>query len=142
MPIPPASVPSAPSAKEDSISAESRSFSAALAEWHRDHNPEAALATLDLHERRFPHGEIRLEAKLLRAEIVLQGGREREALGLLDGVSLSGLPRGRELQTVRGELRVKYGRCAEGHRDLEHVLLKDRTDALGRRAARALSLCP
>jgi hypothetical protein len=132
----------APSPAEDPISAESRSFSAALGQWHRDHNAEAALAALDRHERRFPYGQIRLEAKLLRAEILLQQGREREALGLLDGVSLSGLPRGRELQTVRGELRVKYGRCREGRSDLEHVLAKDRADALGHRAARAIALCP
>jgi hypothetical protein len=131
-----------PGAPEDPISAESRSFSAALAEWHRDHNAGAALAALDLHERKFPHGQIRLEAKLLRAEILLQQGREREALGLLDSVSLSGVPRGREIETVRGELRVKYGRCTEGRRDLEHVLAKDWADALGRRAARAILLCP
>jgi hypothetical protein len=130
------------SAPEDPISAESRSFSAALAQWHRDHNAGAALAALDQHERRFPRGQIRLEAKLLRAEIFLQQGRERESLALLDGVSLSGLPRGRELRTVRGELRVKYGRCPEGRRDLEHVLAKDGADALGRRAAHAISLCP
>jgi hypothetical protein len=141
-PRPSTAAPSTPSPREDPISAESQSFSAALAQWHRDHNAEAALAALDLHERRFPHGQIRLEAKLLRAEILLQQGRGREALSLLDGVSLSGLPRGRELQTVRGELRVKFGRCAEGRRDLEHVLVKDRTDALGRRATRALLLCP
>ena len=141
-PAPRAPAPRTPSAAEDPISAESRSFSAALAQWHRDHNASAALAALDLHARRFPHGQIRLEAKLLRAEILLQQGREREALGLLDNVSLSGLPRGRELQTVRGELRVKYHRCADGRRDLEHVLAKDRTDALGRRAGRAISLCP
>lgn len=130
------------STEEDPILAESRSFSAALAQWHRDHNAGAALAALDRHERKFPHGQIRLEARLLRAEIFLQKGREREALGLLDGVSLSGLPRGRELRTVRGELRVKYGRCTEGRRDLEHVLAKDGADALGLRATRAIALCP
>lgn len=134
--------PIAPRAAEDAISAESRSFSAALAEWHGDHDAEAALAALDRHERKFPHGQIGLEAKLLRAEILLRQGREPEALRLLDSVAVSALPRGRELQTVRGELRVKYGRCREGRRDLEHVLAKDRTDALGRRAARAIALCP
>jgi hypothetical protein len=129
-------------AADDPISAESRSFSAAVARWHRDHDAEAALAALDVHERRFPRGQMHLEARLLRAEIFLQQGREREALTLLDGVSLPGLPRGRELQTVRGELRIKHGRCAEGRSDLEHVLAKARADALGRRAARAILLCP
>ncbi len=124
------------------IQAESRSFSAALAEWHRDHDAKAALAALDGHERRFPGGQMQLEARFLRAEILLQQGREREGLALLDSMYLPELPRGRELQTVRGELRIKYGRCTEGRRDLDEVLAKDRTDGLARRAARAISLCP
>ena len=124
------------------IQAESRSFSAALAEWHRDHDAKAALAALEVHERRFPVGQMQLEARLLRAEILLRLGREREALALLDRMYLPALPRGRELQTVRGELRIKYGRCPEGLRDLEEILAKDRTDELARRAARAVSLCP
>jgi predicted Zn-dependent protease len=85
---------------------------------------------------------MQLEARLLRAEILLQQGREREALALLDSMYLPELPRGRELQTVRGELRIKYGRCTEGRPDLDEVLAKDRTDGLARRAARAISLCP
>ncbi len=127
---------------EDPITIESRSFSAALAEWHRDHNAQAALVALDSHERRFPNGHLQLEGRLLRAEILLKQGREREGLVLLDAVPLTGLPRGRELQTVRGELRIKYGRCADGRSDLASVLAKDSTDVLGRRAARAISLCP
>ena len=132
--------PTGPAAEP--IQAESRSFSAALAEWHRDHDAKAALAALDVHERRFPVGQMQLEARLLRAEILLHQGREREALALLDRMHLPALPRGRELQTVRGELRIKYGRCTEGRRDLDEVLAKDRTDGLARRAARAISLCP
>ena len=124
------------------IEAESRSFSAALAEWHRDHDAKAALAALNGHESRFPGGQMQLEARLLRAEILLQQGREREGLALLDSMYLPELPRGRELQTVRGELRIKYGRCAEGRHDLNHVLSKKTTDVLARRAARAISLCP
>ena len=130
------------SSAADPILAENRSFSAALAQWHRDHDASAALAALDVHERAFPGGQMHLEARLLRAEILLQRGREREGLALLDSMPLSGLPRGRELQTVRGELRIKYGRCAEGRRDLDYVLAKGTTDALARRAARAISLCP
>ena len=127
---------------EDPLLSESRSLSAAVAEWHRDHSAPAALAALDTHEHRFPGGQMQLEASLLRAEILLQQGREREGLALLDGLPLSGLPRGRELQTVRGELRIKYGRCPDGRRDLDHVLAKNSADDLGRRAARALALCP
>jgi hypothetical protein len=124
------------------IQAESRSFSAALGKWHHDHDAKAALAALDVHERRFPSGQMQLEAWLLRAEIVLHQGREREGLALLDRMSLPALPRARELQTVRGELRVKYGRCTEGRQDLDDVLAKDSADGLARRAARAISRCP
>jgi hypothetical protein len=124
------------------VLAESRSFSTAVRRWHLDHDAQAALTALDAHARKFPGGRIQLEARLLRAEILLQLGREREGLALLDGVALAGLPRGRELQTVRGELRIKHGRCAEARRDLDDVLAKDASDGLGRRAAHALSLCP
>jgi hypothetical protein len=82
------------------------------------------------------------EARLLRAEILLQEGREPESLALLDSLPLSELPRGRELLTVRGELRVKYGRCPEAKRDLERVLSTNTRDTLARRAARAMGLCP
>jgi hypothetical protein len=133
---------SKPAPPEDPIAMENRSFMAVLARWHRDHDAPGALTMLELHEHRFPHGQMRLEARLLRAEILLQQGREREGLALLDGVALTGLPRGRELETVRGELRIKVGRCAEGRRDLAEVLAKGSTDALGRRAAAAILLCP
>jgi hypothetical protein len=129
-------------APENPITAENRSFSAALAEWRRAHNAAAALAALDWHERRFAQGQFQLEAKLLRAEIFLKQGREREVLALLDDVPLRELPRGRELQTVRGELRIKHGRCAEGRSDLSSVVANSSTDSLGRRAAHAMSLCP
>ena len=68
--------------------------------------------------------------------------REGEGLAALDQVPLSGLPRGRELATIRGELRVKHGRCVEGRSDLSDVLAKGSADGLGRRAARAIRLCP
>jgi hypothetical protein len=126
----------------DPLTEESRSFSAALARWHRDHDAEGALAALDAYDRRFPGGQIQVEARILRAEVLLSRGREGEGLAALDRVSLSGLPRGRELATVRGELRVKHGRCAEGRSDLSDVLAKGAGDGLGRRAARAIRLCP
>lgn len=138
----PAATSRAPAAVESAIVAESRSFASALALWHRDHDAPAALAALDAHERRFPSGEIRLEAQLLRAEILLAGGRAREGLALLDRLALTGLPRARELLTVRGELRVKLGRCADGRSDLQSVLAGGEADPLGQRARRALAGCP
>jgi hypothetical protein len=85
---------------------------------------------------------MRLESHILRAEIYLAQGRESEVLKVLDALALAGIPRGRELQTVRGELRVKAGRCADGKRDLGEVLEKSMSDALAKRASQAISHCP
>ena len=63
-------------------------------------------------------------------------------LQLLDSVPLAGVPRARELLTVRGELRIKFGLCQEGRRDLDAVLAKDTTDGFAARASRAIRLCP
>jgi hypothetical protein len=131
-----------PAVSESPLLAEGRSFSEALSRWHRDRNAQAALATLDAHDRHFGDGQMRLEARLLRAEIVLSLGRDREALAILDAVPLTGLPRERELRTVRGELRIKHGRCAEGRADLSTVTATDGVDAFGARATRAARLCP
>lgn len=141
-PSPPAAVEAEEPAPGSSITDESRSFLSALADWRRDHDGDAALAALDVHERRFPHGQIRWEARILRAEILLGQGRQREALAALEDVPLTGLPRGRELQTIRGELRVELRRCSEGRADLAAVLAGGSADDLGRRAARAMSACP
>jgi len=138
----PAAAPAPPAAPESAIVAESRSFASALERWHRAHDAKASLAALDAHERRYPYGELRIEAQLLRAEILLAGGAEREALALLDPLTLAGLPRGRELRTVRGELRIKLGRCAEGTADLRAVLAEGASDPLAQRARQALTHCP
>ena len=124
------------------IVAESHSFASVIEPWHRTHNARAALALLDAHEQRYPNGHMRLETRMLRAEIYLAQGRESEALAVLDSIALSGIPRARELQTVRGELRIKAGRCPEGKRDLSDVLEKSVADSLAQRATQALRHCP
>ena len=138
-----ATVPAPPSAASPSpIVAESRSFASALELWHRAHDAAAALKALDAHERRFPSGQILLEARLLRTEILLASGRDADALALLDPLSLAGLPRARELRTVRGELRIKLGRCADGKADLQAVLAAGTADPLAQRARHGIAACP
>ncbi len=127
---------------ENPIVAESRSFASVIEPWHRTHDAGVTLALLDAHERRYPSGHMRLESRVLRAEIYLSQGRERDALAVLDSLSLSGIPRARELRTVRGELRIKAGRCGEGKRDLGEVLERSVADALATRAVQAMSHCP
>jgi hypothetical protein len=141
--MPPPSIPSAPaSGNEGALSAEARFLSDALARWRRDGNAEAALALLRAHESRFPHGALLVESKVARAEILLTLGRRDQALSVLDSLSLASLPRARELQTLRGELRARVGRCREARLDLSPVLL-DLADDLGKRASLALANhCP
>jgi hypothetical protein len=129
-------------AAEDPIVAESRAFATVIESWHRQHDAGIALGLLDGYEQRHPAGHMRLEARVLRAELYLAQGRSAQALSVLDGISLSGLPRARELQTLRGELRVKAGRCLDARADLGLVLEKSMTDVLAKRATQALVHCP
>jgi len=140
---PEAPAPTLSAAKEENpIVAESHSLASVIEPWHRIHNAGAALALLDAHEQRYPNGHMGLETRVLRAEIYLAQGSETEALAVLDSLVLSGIPRVRELQTVRGELRIKAGRCPEGKLDLGDVLEKSVADSLAKRAAQALHHCP
>jgi hypothetical protein len=127
---------------EGPLSVEARSLAAALARWRRDRDGEAALALLGAHDRRFPHGAFSVESKVARAEILLALARRGEALAVLDSLSLVSLPRARELQTLRGELRANAGRCRDARQDLTAVLASTATDELGRRASRAIARCP
>lgn len=125
-----------------SIVAESRSFASVIQHLYRTHDARATLDLLDAHERRYPNGTMLLESQLLRAELYLKQSREREALAVLDALALPRIPRGRELQTIRGELRIKLGRCSDGKKDLDGVLAKGGVDVLAKRALQALSRCP
>jgi hypothetical protein len=137
----PAATPS-----EGALSVEARSLSDALARWRRDGNAEAALAHLREHDRRFPGGALAVESKVARVEILLAVGRRAEALTTLDTLNLQGLPRARELETVRGELRMQAGRCADARTDFAQVLHgtpRGRpNDEFDTRASRGLTKCP
>lgn len=125
---------------ESPVVLEGRSFAHVLELWRARRDGTAALAALDAHDRRFAGGQMRTEALVLRAEILLAGRREREALGALDRVSLDDAPRGRELRTVRGELRVQFGRCEDARLDLAGVARG--ADGYAARARAALGRCP
>lgn len=136
------SVSSPTPAPDNPIVREGESFATALRRWRRDHDSQAALAALDLHDRSFPGGQMALESRLLRVEILLSEHRDHDALAILDGLPLGqvNLPRGRELLTARGELRIKAGRCADGRADLAAIL--GGSDSLAERARNALTHCP
>jgi hypothetical protein len=138
----PAEAPARNAGTEDAIVTESRAFAGVIESWRRQRDAGTALILLETYERRYPAGHMQLEARVLRAEIYLAQDRNDAALAVLDAVSLPGLPRARELQTVRGELRVKAGRCREARADLGDVLGANLTDALAKRATQALAHCP
>jgi len=129
-------------ATRNPLAEERQSFAAIIGAWHRTRAALPTLTLLDTHEQRYPNGDMRIEARVLRSVIYLAEGHEREALSVLDTLSLAGIPRGRELQVVRGELRSKFGRCAEGKRDFDDVLAKGVADPLAQRAAQAIARCP
>lgn len=132
----------APAAEPSALSNEARSLADALTRWRRHDQAEDALAMLAEHDRRFPRGALAIESRVARAEILLTLGRKAEALTVLDRLSLAGLPRARELHTLRGELRAQMGRCPEARLDLSTVINATAGDDFGRRAARALANCP
>jgi hypothetical protein len=133
--------PSSSSPDANPIAREGESFANVLRSWRRDHDGRAALSALDLHDRGFARGQMALESRLLRVEILLSEGRDREALALLDRLALGkgNVPRGRELLTVRGELRIKAGRCDDGRADLASI--EGGTDGFAERARNALTYC-
>lgn len=138
----PAASPPALAVAPKPSSGEARSLAEALSRWRRGGDAEAALGLLGVHDRRYPHGSFAVESKVARAEILLAIGRRDEALTVLDSLSLTGLPRGRELRLIRGELRVRAGRCRDGRADLSDVLAGTTGDELARRASLALAACP
>jgi len=127
---------------ENGMSAEAQSLAEALARWRRDNDAEGALALLASHQHRFEHGAFAVESNVARAEILLALGRGSQALVVLDSLNLAQLPRARELQTIRGELRGQLGRCQESREDLSLVVLTTSVDELGQRAIRAIVKCP
>lgn len=131
----------APPMPDNAIAREGESFANVLRSWRRDHDGRTALFNLDLHDRLFSRGQMALESRLLRIEILLSEGRDDDALALLDQMALGkgNVPRGRELLTARGELRIKAGRCDDGRTDLESI--RAGTDRLAERARNALTYC-
>jgi hypothetical protein len=132
----------APAASADSpIVLEGRSFARALELWRARRDGPAALAALDEHQRRFPSGQMRAEAMVLRAEILLAAHRDREAMAALDQVALDRVPRARELHTLRGELRARFARCEDARTDLTPIAAGG-ADEHAKRAQVALGRCP
>jgi hypothetical protein len=111
----------------------------ALAHLRASRDAGAALADLDERDRLFPNGLLGLEALRIRAEALLDLGRDREALAALDGGRVALTP---PLALVRGELRARDGRCPEALLDLGPIAGDAATPAaLAERALYASASC-
>lgn len=99
-----------------------------------EHDPLAALALIDEHDRRFGRRGLAREAALARAEALLALGRSGAALGVLDELSLSGSSIDRRAALARAELRAAKDRTSDAIRDFDVVLQGGLDDQLGARA--------
>lgn len=99
-------------------------FGEAMRSLRVDHNPSAALATLQSHARSYPHSSLTSERAALEVEALLALHRDREALVRLDAMPLAGLPRSGERFVVRGELRAAARRWPEARADFDEALAR------------------
>jgi TolA-binding protein len=123
---------------ESSLAAESRLLAAAIAKLRKE--PAAALAALDDYATRFPQGQLSAEAQVMRIDALLALGRRDGALRALDGMTLGGLPRGRELVLLRAELRSEAGRCRDALADFGTAIV-EAADPFDERALYGRAVC-
>jgi hypothetical protein len=96
--------------------AEAKVMEAAARQLFADHDPTAALATLEPYLYLHPEGSLRSDMIVAAVQANLLLDRTPEALGLLDGMAaqdFKGLPRASELRLLRAELLAKDRRCRE-----------------------------
>lgn len=110
-------------AAEDAVLKESELLGKAMARLRQAHDPSGALTLLDSYHGQFPHGVLQPEADLLRVTALLNLGKRRDALAVLDPRPLADdTPRGMELRVMRGELRAEAGRCPAAIADFDAAI--------------------
>jgi len=74
---------------------------------------EAALATLEEHAQRFPHGVLTSEVGMTRIELLIRLGRADAALAAIEQALTGALGRERpgDLQALKGDLLAARGEC-------------------------------
>jgi hypothetical protein len=82
-----------------------------------------ALALLHEQAKAYPRSALACERAALEVEALLALHRDREALAVLDGMSLDELPRSGE-RFVRGELRAAARRWQEASTDFERAMAR------------------
>ncbi len=128
--------PAAPSA----VAAETAILRRALLKLRRERDPAGALRELDEHARRFPQAIAREEAAHARVDALLLLGRNADALGVLDTLSLGAEARAVELRLLRAELRGKTS-CARALPDFDAVVAQAGPPTLAERALYGRATC-
>jgi hypothetical protein len=116
---------------------QARLLAQALRQIRQQHDPAAALATLDRLERRFPGGVLADEARATRIEAAVAAKDLRTATRLVEGAAIPAGRSGVAILVMRGELRAQAGRCGEAVTDFTRVLAQAGLPG-GELAARAL----
>jgi hypothetical protein len=94
----------------------------ALAQLRQQHDPRAALATLDRLAQTFPSGVLAPEALATRIEAALAMNDLATATKLVETAAPPPGRAGAALLVVRAELRARAGRCDAAARDFALVL--------------------
>ena len=101
---------------------EARLLARALAELRQQHDPRAAVATLDRLAQTFPDGVLAPEALATRIEAALAMNDLATATKLVETAAPPPGRAGAALLVVRAELRARAGRCDAATRDFARVL--------------------
>jgi hypothetical protein len=101
---------------------EARMLARALAQLRQQHDPPAALATLDRLAQTFPGGVLAPEALATRIEAALAMNDLTTATKLVETTTPPPGRAGAALLVVRAELRARAGRCDAATRDFARVL--------------------
>jgi hypothetical protein len=118
----PAIAPPVPATAPKPALSDPAMFGQAMRKLRAEQDPAGALAILREHGKAYPKSPLAGERGTLEVEALLDLHREREALALLDGMALEGLPRSGERLVVRGELRAAARRWLEANQDFESAL--------------------
>jgi len=104
-------------------------------------DPAAALRTLDRYQVDHPTGALRSEARVARAEALIELGRRREALPLLDEIDGRSGPPTRNVRLTRAELHAEMGQCRRARADFDVLADGDELDDTRARALSGRASC-
>jgi hypothetical protein len=125
------------------VETEARLLALALGQIRQQHDPAAALATLDRLERRFPGGVLADEVRATHIEAAVAAKDLRTATRLVEGAAIPAGRSGLAILVMRGELRAQAARCDEAVADFTQALAQGAmaADELSARALYGRAVC-